>query len=196
MAFAVFSVALREGTNPRAGGRGHPALVVARLAVARFFFHALMRSYDFPQNLAAWNLPLIGESASPLSDVWNGLSVRSALRLRGEPDVHRGGGHPRAGAPGADRPLAGRRRRCLLRRYLYHVPVLGEWSRYAGVNQIDFFGHPTLVAIGGALALSLPLAFASYRYVELPFLRLKDRRRPRREPAQQSQSPLSSRAPA
>jgi peptidoglycan/LPS O-acetylase OafA/YrhL len=83
--------------------------------------------------------------------------------------------------------------------YLYHVPVLGQIEHYAIMNRIDFFDHPVLGTIACALAFSLPLATASYRWLELPLLSRKERTLEGRQPTPERErppGPLAERAPA
>src|SRR6185436_18296715 len=67
--------------------------------------------------------------------------------------------------------------------YLYHVTIVYKLMIWATSNQVDFFGHQTLGLILLALAVSAPVAYLSYRYVEFPFLSRKEGRRPRRQVA-------------
>ena len=177
MALAVLSVAMRSGAVP-----GRTAARVRRVAgfglygaVALYFVHALL--FGVPSDLHTWELPLIGKTASPFANAFTELTRQltlftftACLMLPLVLAETRGAAYRLLTAPtlvGLGVISYGL--------YLYHVPVLGEIEHYALTNQIDFFGHPVLGTIVCALSFSIPLAMASYRYFELPFLSRKER---------------------
>jgi peptidoglycan/LPS O-acetylase OafA/YrhL len=56
--------------------------------------------------------------------------------------------------------------------YLYHDPVLGQISHFVGTHPWTWVSGTAVPALFfPTLAVSIPLAVLSYRYVELPFLR-------------------------
>ena len=58
--------------------------------------------------------------------------------------------------------------------YLYHGPLLSWIVPFVGGHPWTWFGGTAVPALTiGTLALTLPVALLSYRYVEAPFLRLR-----------------------
>jgi peptidoglycan/LPS O-acetylase OafA/YrhL len=177
MVLAVVSVAAHNGDLParaeaflrRAVG---PALVAA---VAILLLRTSL--YPPPDDPRQFALPLIGADSGPVGgpvgELLKQLSLLvmvtcvllSAVSVSAGSLAHR---------------LFGRRELIAVAAvsyalYLWHVPLLGEWAKYAARNQIDFFGHPVVATLVGGLCVSLPVAILAHRWFELPFLRLKER---------------------
>ena len=193
MGMAVLSVAMRAGAVPEPlAGRVRKVAGFGLLGAVGFYLvHATV--FGVPGDLHTWELPLIGQTANPFANMLTEVTHKGTLfafaaclmlpLVLGET---RGAAFRLLTSPtlvGIGVVSYGL--------YLYHVPVLGEIEHYTLTNHIDFFGHPVLGTIACALSFSLPLAMASYRYFELPFLSRKERRLETRRPA-----PVPERAPA
>jgi len=147
---------------------GAVALYVAQAAV-----------YGLPPNIYAWLLPLAGQTATRLGDVGLELGRQSiligiALFLLWGPIF----GEPR----GVFHRLLNVRWLVWLgvvsyAFYLYHVSLLFKLAGYLAVNRIEFFGHPSLGTVVLTLCVTAPVAYFSYRHIELPFLKRKERAR-------------------
>lgn len=196
MALAVLSVAMRSGAVPTAAAARVRRLAGFGLygAVALYFVHALV--FGVPPDLHTWELPLIGRTASPFANAFTEFTHQATLfaftaclMLPLVLAETRGAAYRLLTAPtlvGLGVISYGL--------YLYHVPVLGQIEDYTLTNHIDFFGHPVLGTIVCALSISIPLAMASYRYFELPFLSRKERTL--EQPSAPAPAPIPERAPA
>lgn len=177
MVLAVVSVAAHNGDlPPRAGAflrrAVGPALVAA---VALLVLRATL--YPPPDDPRQFALPLIGADSGPvggpLGELLKQLTLLTMVTCVLLPAVS-------VSAGSLAHRIFGRRELILVAAlsyslYLWHVPLLEEWAKYAGRNQIDFFGHPVLASVIGGLCVSLPVAILAHRWFEAPFLRLKER---------------------